>query len=117
MAKKKGKAKSTPAAAQVVPAERRFRLPAFLKSPWLALSLLVLIGFGFRFAAPLFAPLLSPDSLQSLSLAKEIQSGKFFSADYDLDQGFLSSRRLPPLYPFLLALFPGLSDYREYPRG
>ena len=88
-----------------------------LKSPWVLLALLILLGLGFRLATTRFTPLLYPDSLEYLSLAKEIQSGAFFHADYNLDQGFLRSRRLPPLYSTLLAAFPGLSDYGEYLGG
>jgi 4-amino-4-deoxy-L-arabinose transferase-like glycosyltransferase len=88
-----------------------------IKSPWTILVLLMLLGLGFRLATTRFTPLLYPDSLEYLSLAKEIQSGAFFHADYNLDQGFLRSRRLPPLYSAMLACFPGLTDSGEYIGG
>ena len=77
----------------------------------------MLLGLGWRLATTRFTPLLYPDSLEYLSLAKEIQNGAFFHADYNLDQGFLRSRRLPPLYSTLLACFPGLTNSGEYIGG
>ena len=116
MAKPKKKPGS---AASPAPPESGLKLKIFqpLKSPWAILFLLMLLGLGFRLATTRFTPLLYPDSLEYLSLAKEIQSGAFFHADYNLDQGFLRSRRLPPLYSTLLAGFPGLTDSGEYLGG
>ena len=112
MAKKKKKIK--PAPDSPAPTLAKLKIPARWKSPWVALALIIAIGFGFRISTTLFTPLLYPDSVQYLYLAQEIQNGSFFHADYNLDQGFLHSRRLPPLYPFLLALAPGLTNYGEY---
>jgi hypothetical protein len=63
------------------------------------------IGLLFRLSTTLWEPLIYPDSMQYMHLAKEIRSGAFFDRDYDLDQGFIKSRHLPPLEPFLLAPF------------
>ena len=113
MAKPKKKPASSRAPAPPA-SSRKLGMPSGWKNPWVLLVFLMLAGLGLRLATTRFTPLLYPDSLEYLSLAKEIQSGTFFHADYDLDQGFLRSRRLPPLYSALLALFPGLSNSGEY---
>ncbi len=48
-----------------------------------------------------------PDATQYMHLAKEINSGVFFGKDFDIYEGFIKSRRVPPLYPFMLAPFAG----------
>src|SRR3990170_5837938 len=72
---------------------------------WWPLPIFMLIGLWFRLSATLWEPLIYPDSMQYMHLAREIRSGLFFTKDYDLEQGFIKSRRLPLLYPFLLAPF------------
>lgn len=72
---------------------------------WWPLPLLMGIGLLFRLSVTLWDPLIYPDSLQYMHLAKEIHRGAFFQKNYDLDQGFIKSRHLPPLYSFLLAPF------------
>ena len=47
------------------------------------------------------------DSTGYLRVAEEIKSGLFFHKDYDLKEGFNSSRTRPPFYSFILA-FLGL---------
>ncbi len=86
------------------PREGRAAL-AYVLSPWLLLAVLMAIGFGFRYSNTIITPLIYPDSLQYMSLADEIKSGEIFSRDYNLDEGFLRSRRVPPLYSTLLAVF------------
>lgn len=113
----KAKKKPQPPPAKSVRRSARLQIPAWWKSPWVILGLLVAVGFGFRFSTTLFTPLVYPDSVQYLSLAQEIHNGSFFRAGYNLDEGLLHSRRLPLLYPFLLALFPGLINYGEYIGG
>jgi MFS family permease len=73
--------------------------------PWAALVLLMLVGLYFRLAVTLWQPLIYPDSMQYMHLAQEIRSGEFFSADYDLDEGFIKSRHLPPFYSLLISPF------------
>jgi len=72
---------------------------------WYPLPALMLIGLLFRLSTTLWEPVTYPDSLQYMHLAGEIRSGEYFSSDYALDEGFIKSRRLPPLYPALMALF------------
>ncbi|HUT55859.1 MAG TPA: glycosyltransferase family 39 protein [bacterium] len=76
------------------------RLPS-----WWPVPLFMLIGLYFRLSTTLWEPLIYPDSMQYMHQAREIRSGVFFEKDYDLDQGFIKSRRVPPLYSFLLAPF------------
>jgi hypothetical protein len=72
---------------------------------WWPLPIFMFIGLLFRLSTTLWEPLIYPDSMQYMHLAKEIRTGAFFKSDYDLDQGFIKSRHLPPLEPFLLAPF------------
>ncbi len=71
---------------------------------WLLFILLV-VGLFFRLSVTLWEPMIFPDSTQYASLAREIRSGEFFSSSYRIEEGFHKSRRLPPLYPALLAPF------------
>jgi len=45
-----------------------------------------------------------PDNFQYLALAREMASGEYFSANYELSEGLAQSRRIVPLYPALIAL-------------
>ncbi|MFO8058597.1 MAG: hypothetical protein R6V10_15030 [bacterium] len=74
---------------------------------WLPLLIILLAGLFFRLSTTLWEPQVYPDSMQYMHLAKEIRSGAFFSENFDLDQGFIKSRHLPPLYPFLISPFAG----------
>jgi len=74
---------------------------------WAAVALFMLVGLGFRLSTTLWQPIIFPDSMQYMHLAREIRSGEFLGADYDLEGGFIKSRRLPPLYSFLIAPFAG----------
>lgn len=101
---KKEKSKSPPVAPEdVVPAPfggLRARV-----RPWLPLAALLVFGAFMRFNMVLWSPLIFPDSLQYMHLAREIRSGEFFEEQYDLDGGFIKSRRLPPFYSLLLSPF------------
>ncbi|GEM_PF-6592113 len=79
------------------------RIPRVFLNPWLWLFLIILVGLGFRLSNATFTPLTYPDSLQYMSLADDIRSGEIFSRDYNLDEGFIRSRHLPPFYSLLLA--------------
>ena len=50
-------------------------------------------------------PVSPPDSAQYLRRAMETRKLQFLDADYDLSKGLLFSRRVPPLFPLLLAPF------------
>jgi hypothetical protein len=71
------------------------------------LPALIALGAIIRLNMVLWQPLIYPDSMQYMHLAREIRSGTFFEADYDLDRGFIKSRRLPPFYSLLLSPFAG----------
>jgi hypothetical protein len=113
MARKKSKKKKTPPHKPVGPSPPASSGPGLdlkrilpvVRSPWLWLGIMIMVGFGFRYSNAIFKPLIYPDSLQYMSLAEEIKTGEIFSRDYELDEGFLRSRRLPPFYSTLLALF------------
>ncbi len=79
-----------------------FRVPS-----WLPLVIILLAGLAFRLSTTLWEPQLYPDSTQYMHLAGEIRSGAFFSDNFDLDEGFIKSRHLPPFYPFLISPFAG----------
>jgi hypothetical protein len=110
MAKKKSKKKKALAAPPPPPAPsvsggEANKLLRVLRSPWLWLFIIILVGLWFRVSNAIITPLTFPDSLQYMSLADDIRSGAIFSRDYNLDEGFSRSRRFPPFYPFLLACF------------
>jgi len=74
--------------------------------PILLFLAILAIGFFLRVSTTRWDPLITfPDSTLYFSLAKEIQTSTYFQSDYDLDAGFLTSRRLPPFYPMLIAAF------------
>lgn len=79
---------------------------SFLVS-WRLVPVLILVGLFFRLSVTLWQPIMYPDSMQYMHLAREIRDGSFFQKDYSLDQGFIKSRRLPPLYSFLISPFAG----------
>lgn len=81
---------------------------------WYPLPLFILIGLFFRLSVIVWEPLVFPDSTQYIHLAGEIKSGVFFDQDFDLDQGFIKSRKLPLLYPLLLAPFANTDIDLEY---
>ena len=76
------------------------RLPS-----WWPLVLFMILGAWARFSVTIFQPIMFPDTTQYLSLAREIGSGAILGKDFDLEQGFGGSRKIPPLYSLLIAPF------------
>ena len=83
-------------------ASSRYRLPY-----WLPLLLILVAGLAFRLSATMWEPQVFPDSMQYMHLAKEIRDGTFFSDNFNLDEGFIKSRHLPPFYSLLISPFAG----------
>ncbi len=79
-------------------------LPAFTKSPWLILLVLMFVGLIFRMYTTMWEPVIYPDSTQYMTLAGEFSDLSFFKPGYELNEGFIKSRHLPPVYSFLLAI-------------
>ena len=71
---------------------------------------LMLLGLILRFHAIRLDTLTYPDSTRYLHLAQEMNSGKWFSANLDLFEGFMDSRRLAPLYSLLVSPFAATTD-------
>jgi 4-amino-4-deoxy-L-arabinose transferase-like glycosyltransferase len=110
--RQKARASESKSAKMEAPAGRgpamKSGLALFRRLPsWWPVPLFMLVGLYFRLATTLWQPLIYPDSMQYMRMAGEIRSGAFFGKDFDLDQGFIKSRRVPLLYPFLLAPFAG----------
>ncbi len=76
---------------------------------YLLLCIIILAGLNLRVISTRFKPIVFPDALEYIALARDIQSRVYFSRDYDLDAGILISRRRPPLYSALIALLSFLS--------
>ena len=70
---------------------------------WLCLALVVGIGVYFRWSTLVWGQVIYSDSTQYLRFAEDFRSGAVFSDGYSLDDGFVMSRRLSPLYPALVA--------------
>lgn len=72
---------------------------------WGTLAIIVLSAINLRYETAVFDQLIWPDSTQYLRFADDIRELRFLEPNYDLDQGFSTSRRLSPVYPSLLAFF------------
>jgi len=71
--------------------------------PAVLIPLLFVLALAVRYyLAGFYAK--GPDNFQYLALAKDIATGAYFRADFDLDMGLINSRRVVPLFPFLIAL-------------
>ncbi len=82
--------------------EQISKYPVFV---WGALAIIVWLAIDLRSETAVIDQLIWPDSTQYLRFADDIRELRFLESDYDLDQGFSTSRRLPPVYPALITLF------------
>lgn len=72
---------------------------------WIAGALVIAGAVVLRISNLAWGEVTFSDATQYLRFAEDLRSGAVLSPGYDLDAGFVISRRLPPLYPALIAAF------------
>jgi hypothetical protein len=103
--KRKGKGQEeVPVQTEASPAVTGPRASAWLRD-WWPLVVFIPLGLWLRLTLTLWSPIIFPDSMKYMSLAREMRAGVFFSRHYDLEGGFIGSRHLPPLYSLIIAPF------------